>query len=220
MRLKVKVTIDDVMLGTNPGNDELFEEWIKGKRDDNAEIPFNEDMLNLPVDEEMEKSTTVFRRDSEGFLCIPGYMLKGNIKACGDQIRQRRNSNKKKDENGKTAKSGWESWVSKVDNNVHIRPKIIRLQQIVDGNPVDVRKADDIIVRPLKCKTMQGERISLARSEAVKPGTFFFAEIEIRGVITRDQIIECLDEGAWYGLGQWRNAGNGTYQYEIIGESN
>lgn len=35
MRIKVRVTLDDQMLGTNPGNDDMFEEWIKGKRDEN-----------------------------------------------------------------------------------------------------------------------------------------------------------------------------------------
>lgn len=202
--MRIRVEMLDEMLGTNPGNDEMFEEWVKGKRGEGVEMDGGEDVLGS-VEEGMEKMTTVFRRDEGGVLCIPGYMLKGNLKANGDTIRARKKG-------GKGERSGWESWRSKVDNNVHVRPKVIRLMR--DGE--ELREADGVRVRPLRAKTAQGERVSLARSEYVRAGTYFECEVVIRGMVSEKQVLECLEEGEWYGLGQWRNAGNGTYKFEVL----
>jgi len=216
--MKFRAKLTDRMLGTNPGNDGMFEDWIKGKRDEMAEMAADEDCLGT-VGEEVAKDTTIFRRDDEGYLCIPGYMIKGNLKSNGDTIRSRRAVGKTKDDKGKTPKSGWESWRSKVDNNVHIRPKLIRiLKPSENGTLEPIKTIDGVVVRPLRAKTMQGERVSLARSEYVAEGSVIEFEIINRGagVVTDKQIIECLEEGEFYGLGQWRNAGNGTFTVEML----
>lgn len=204
--LKIKATLITDMLGTQPNNEKLFEEYIKSKAPEGV----TEESLNISPDEMIEKGTTVYRRNKEGVLCLCDYQVKGFIKTVGDTIRQRNNSRKEKID-GKTSKSGWESWKGKADTNIHVYPRLI---------PLGKTKADDVLSRPLRARTMQGDRVSLARSEVISEGTEFVFDIVIMGLITKSQIIECLDEGAFYGIGQWRNAGYGRFKYEILEDKN
>lgn len=189
------------LLGTLPGDDKIYSEFIKTKT---PEGTIDEDM-NFNPEMEIEKKTTYFRRNSSGELCLADYQIKGFLKSTGDAIRRR-----VRKENGaptKGAKSGWESWLSNCDMNVHVFPRLISLGMI---------EPDGIVERPLRAQTMQGPRVSLARSEMIREDKTFTFEIVVRGGVSREQIIECLEEGKYTGLGQWRNAGYGRIIYRIV----
>ena len=73
------------------------------------------------------------------------------------------------------------------------------------------------VERPLRASTPKGERVALARSEALPVGTtleFDICYFKYKGI---EKIIEeWLAYGAMRGLGQWRNSGMGKYSYEIL----
>ena len=76
-----------------------------------------------------------------------------------------------------------------------------------DGNRI--KNIDGHLERPLRAETMQGPRVSLAKSEYLNEGWNFTATIRVK---------QMLDYGALKGLLQWRNAGYGSFEYEVITE--
>jgi hypothetical protein len=65
--------------------------------------------------------------------------------------------------------------------------------------------------------TAQGPRVSLARSEQVDAGTTFSFTLKVmqNSPLTETVIRTLFDYGEISGFGQWRNAGNGTFSYEL-----
>jgi hypothetical protein len=111
---------------------------------------------------------------------------------------------------------------------------------IGDGATARRMTKEDITLceRPLRAQTAQGPRISLKRSDSLPPGTWieFYvhilplgiqalavkaeeAEAEATGrkpkLTVEDTIRLWLDYGVYSGMGEWRNAGNGRFEYEI-----
>lgn len=195
--IQVRATLITELLGSQPANQKLYEEFIKSKAPEGVEDPD----LNYSSDEIIEKGTTIFHRDEEGYLCVRDYQIKGHLKYVGDQLRKVYSP-------GKGNKSGWESWKPNANFCLHIYPRLIRLEGIKAPHRINER--------PLRAMTMQGERVSLARSEEVSPGAQFEFGIVCTGLLSLEQITECLDYGEHYGIGQWRNSGFGRYEYEIL----
>ena len=190
--MKARLTFITEVLGTQPGNPEVFQDYVASKNPD-AEP----EELGTTV-EEVEKKSTLFRRDASGNLCLVDYMIKGHIKAVGSAISQRRKA---------ADKTPWTAFKSRVDMNVHVFPRMISF---------GIQEPDGILERPLRAETARGPRVSLARSEMVNAGRSVEVEIITRGIITEAQIRECLDEGKFYGISQWRNAGYGRYEWEEV----
>ena len=207
--MKVRITLTSDLLGTQPGDDELFDTIVKAKNPD----PDNTEELG--TDEIIERGTTIFRRDPSGTLCICDYHVKGFLKQIGEIVRKRRETEKPRDDagnvikgkNGKAFKSSWEGIRGKMDENVHVFPELISLGKT---------EPDSILQRPLLTKDFRTGvvRTAIARSEVVTRGTSFECEIITRGVVTEAQLRECLNELPFYGLGQWRNAGHGRAKWE------
>lgn len=199
--LRIRCTLLTELLGTLPGNSNIYSEFIQTRCPANVEdVP-----VNLDPNEEIEKKTTYFRRTKTGELCLADYMIKGHLKAMGEAIRKRI----RKESGAPTAatKSGWEAWVGNADLNIHVFPRLIGL---------GVHEPDGIVERPLRAQTMQGPRVSLARSEMINADRSFEFEIHVRGGIKREQILEALNEGKYTGYGQWRNAGYGRFIFEVL----
>ena len=79
--MDVTLTLTEEMLGTASANPELYREFIASKRPE-GEDP--DEAETLPVDQEVEKSMTVFHRDADGRPFIYDYQIKGFFKdACG-----------------------------------------------------------------------------------------------------------------------------------------
>jgi hypothetical protein len=72
--------------------------------------------------------------------------------------------------------------------------------------------------RSLRVKTMQGPRVSLAKSEQVPAG----AKIEFTlcvmegSPLTKAILHKLFSYGEMCGLGQWRNSGKGMFTYEMV----
>jgi len=198
MRVKIKLT--EEMLGTANANPELHREFIASKSADADKV--KEEMEALPAEDLMEKSLTVFPRDSDGTPILYDYQIKGFVKeaagvlieiAGGEEIKV-----------GKTKLSKF-TYKRIVDNYIFIKPRMIRLAPV-----------SGVCVRPLRAETMRGERVALASSETVSAGTEFEIEINILSDTLVDLVKKCLDYGALKGIGQWRNSGKGRFVWQAV----
>ena len=69
--------------------------------------------------------------------------------------------------------------------------------------------------RPLRAETMQGQRVSIAKSESIPAGCYLTFEVEILDPSLVDCIKECFSYSEYKALGQWRNSGKGRCKTEI-----
>lgn len=194
----------DSMLGSCPANQEVFTEFLVGKTKTPEERQAALADVNN-IDENLEKGTTVFYRDSNGGLILKGYQIKGFFKAAAKALKDQLNL---------------KNYLSKVDTFVFILEKDIPIMR--DGK--QIMEPDGYLERPQRCETAQGPRVSLAKSEEIK--TDWYIDVTVRVVenagtaksvpIDMDMIEDFLDYGALSGLLQWRNAGHGTFEYKEI----
>jgi len=92
-----------------------------------------------------------------------------------------------------------------IDGLVFIQPRQIILRP---SGPITM------LSRPLRASTAQGDRVAIAVSEMLPAGTTAEFTIEVLGGVTDAALREWLAYGAHRGLGQWRNAGYGSFTYE------
>lgn len=193
--LKVKLTFTEEILGTASGNPEIHADFIASNAPDAPSR--QEEIEAIGVDEEIEKTKTVFPRDDEGNPMFWDYQFKGFFKdACG----MLRNVDK-------TESKKLKAYKKKIDGLVFVEPRKIPI--VFDGEIGNCQ-------RPLRAQTLQGERIALANSETIPAG----ASCEINVVCLQDDledaVIEWLDYGKRRGMAQWRNSGKGTFTYELL----
>lgn len=223
--LKVRLTGNQAILGGVPLDTEVYSKFLKGKMIEkeaklinaDKDLSLEEKSLKLKeleeqvlkdegqLDEDLYKDlqTTGFYRDNEGII-LKAYQIKGFFKSAADVLK---NELKLK------------QVVSKIDKFVFVLPNDIKLMK----NGVQVIEPDDILERPLRAQTMQGPRVSLARSEAVEDWSLEFtvrvlanSSTEKSSNFTIDTIRELLNYGMYNGLLQWRNAGYGSFTWEEI----
>lgn len=201
-----KLTGTDAILGSAPGNSEVYSAYIASKapKEKLADAEVEADML---PEDKMENKMTVFLRDGHGHLCIKSYIIEGFFKAALNTLKEQ---------------LGIKSVRSKVDNLVFAYPTYIPFRSGDDY----YTKEDFVCERPLRAQTMQGERVALAASEALDAGWELYIAIKIldnTGTKSSKEIdftvLEtALDYGELKGLGQWRNAGNGRFKWQEISE--
>jgi hypothetical protein len=189
------------ILGTLPASRTLRTEFVASKaptpelRDEEAENPFNLD----------DKGLTVFCRDDRDRLCLMGYQIKGFFKEALTALK---------------LQSGVAAHRSKVDTLLFVEPRYIPLQ--VNGQPT--REESEILERPLRAMTMQGERTTLAASEQLNDPWEIEIEISLlpsagtakSKPLTWDVVELALSYGAYHGMGQWRNAGYGRFTFQRV----
>ena len=110
-----------------------------------------------------------------------------------------------KEKKGVVSKEKLRGIRGKIDKYVFISPRRIYLGK---------REPDGYVERPLRAMTMQGPRVSLARSDYVKEGLEIEFEIELikNKEITWDIIEMLLSYGKYCGLGQFRNGSYGRFE--------
>lgn len=197
--MKVRIKLIEEMLGTASANPELHREFIASKSADADKV--KEEMESLPAEDLIEKSLTVFHRDTTGMPIIYDYQIKGFIKeATGALIEIA-------DKEIKVGKTKLSKYTHKriVDNYIFVAPRIIRLAPV-----------SGVCTRPLRAETMRGERVALASSETVPAGTEFEIEIQTLSDTLVDLVKKCLDYGALKGIGQWRNSGKGRFVWQAV----
>lgn len=204
--LDVKITLTQPILGSLPLNKELYQDYIEAKTVDKPDV----EMESKDVPEVLEKGTTGFLRDENG-LYLLDYQVRGFIKGnIGILI-----------ELGECAISKW-SYKRVIDNCVFIKPRKVYFKR--DGG--FIKLPDGICERPLRCETMQGDRVALSRSEMINEGATMEFSIEIFtstnkkskfSELNMDLIKQCLDRGSRIGLGQWRSGGYGAFAWDAKG---
>ena len=194
--MKIEIELIEEMLGAQNADKEIHREFIASKSADAAKI--KEELAALPAEELVEKSMTVFARE-EGNPIIWDYQIKGFFKdACGMLRRV-----------PKTKSNTTKAYKKIIDGLIFVAPRKIALQ-LQEGEGLGNCQ------RPLRGKTPQGERISLANSESVPAGTKAIFHIELFDSTHEKLVREWLDYGKLRGLGQWRNSGKGRFTWKEI----
>lgn len=207
-RFKVRIEFITPVLGTLPGNPELLKSYVIGKaRKEGVDLPpevIEEEMAALQNPEgEVEERTTVFPRDKDGDFCMYDYQIRGFFKEACWALRQMEG----------TKSSKLPAYKKKIDSLVFVKPRATKLILPKGGEP-------SIRERPLRAQTLQGERVSIARSEMLPAGTKceFTVILMAPKVVTREMVLEWLDYGEWKGFLQWRTGSHGRFTYEVVKE--
>jgi len=190
MRYKVEFTFVEPLLGTTPQDEQLYEDFVASKIEESP----GDESATLP--EALAKGTTGFHR-LDGQPILYDYMIKGFFKeACG-MLRRVRG----------TKSAGLTAYKRNIDGLIFVEPRRI---------PIELNGEIQFMSRPLRAATAQGDRVALVRSEVAPVGSriIFFVTI-LDPSLEIGLIKEWLSYGKWRGLGQWRNASWGTFNYTL-----
>lgn len=198
-KYKVTLTFTEPLLGAVPKDKDIYASYIAtraAKRDD-----LSPEQLEDVMDEEINSVEHLEEKGWTGFHTLNGpflyeYVLKGFFKdACG-MLRRVPGTRSKK----------ITAYKKIIDGLVFVHPRRIYLDL-----------SDDLFVieRPLRGQTAQGERVALARSDAAPAGTMIEFTVSVLGQVIREDLEEWLDYGSLRGLGAWRNASWGRFEYKI-----
>lgn len=191
MRWRVELTFVEDVLGSAPLDRAVYSEFIASKRSD---LNGGDEIESINED----KGKTGFHKDGEGNPILYDYVLKGFFKdACGMLKRV-----------GDSESGEISAFKKIIDGLVFVLPRRI---------PITMSGPMDVLERPLRAQTAQGERVALAASECIPAGSGIKFEIAVleSGVVTESVLREWLDYGALRGLGQWRNGGYGRFEYSM-----
>ena len=188
-----RIIFEDEILATCGTNDYFV--TAMAKEDEVASIEAARD--EYEGIEEDERPMTVFPRTEDGNPFIYDYLIKGFIKNAAKAFNCIGGDNK------------LSSYKSKIDGGVFIEPRQLVLE-LPKGEKLG------LCCRPLRASTMQGERVTIAKSESAPVGTSFECWIKVMNPEIKKKLFDYLDYGYYNGLGQWHNAGKGRFSYEII----
>ncbi len=192
-KYQIKLTLTEPILGTITKDPEVYAAYIAGKAA----------LTDEQLAEELATAEKVEEKGWTGFHMLDGkpilydYVIKGFFKdACG-MLRRASDTRSKK----------LTAYKKVIDGLVFVYPRQI---------PLDTQgKELGILERPLRAQTAQGERVALARSDTCPPGTTLEFTVEILGGVSQPLLKEWLDYGKRRGLGQWRNASYGRFEYTL-----
>ena len=204
-KLKVRITFTEEILGTASGDPKLHEEFVASKAP-NA-LSMEEEVAALGVDEVVRNGMTVFPRDDQGRPFLWDYQIKGFFKDACSMLSRCGG----KDGSGKKAEVNESSKIKAykkiIDGLIFVNPR--RIPFVFDGQVGSCQ-------RPLRAQTAQGERIAIANSETVPAGAYIDVEIVLLNGDYEAAVLEWLDYGSMRGIGCWRNAGKGTFEYQLL----
>lgn len=190
----IELTFREPVLGTVPKDKEIYSTYIKSKAEPEKETG---DELET-VEEGEDKGWTGFHL-MDGKPILYDYVIKGFFKdACGMLRRA---------EGEKVLSKKLKAYKKVIDGLIFIFPRQIAID--LKGNEIS------ILERPLRAQTAQGERVALAKSEICPVGSSLKIEVMILGGVSKKLLVEWLDYGKLRGLGQWRNAGYGIFEYKL-----
>ena len=146
-----------------------------------------------------EKGWTGFHSDEKG-LFLYDYVVKGFLKSAGLNLAEQTKIKQSR---------------SKIDNLIFIFPR--RLHILTNGK--FIKSVDGVVERPLRAQTMQGPRVTLARSDYVEAGAALDFEAHVIGNekgMKIELIEELLEFGKYMGLGQFRTGSYGRFEWEKV----
>lgn len=203
--INVRITFLEGPLGTAPNDEDVYRNFIGSKAPDADRL--EDEVAALGVDAVAEKGMTVFPRDVDGNPIFWDYQIKGFFKdSC--QMLSRVGG---KDENGKKKKvnesSKMTAYKKIIDGLIFVSPRQIPIKMVGDMS---------VCQRPLRAQTMQGERVTLAMSEAIGAGATICFTVSCLSSDHVAAVREWLNYGYLRGLGQWRNSGRGKFVWEEL----
>lgn len=203
VRIGVELTLLEEILGTKPGNEELLRTYVAGKAPDARSL--EEELTERDVDDVIEERMTGFDKE-DGHPFIWDYQLKGFLKDSWKALKAMQG----------TECSKVKAYKQKIDGAIFLAPENRRMFfENADGTRVSMGQMGKC-ERPLRAQTMQGERVSIAKSEAVPAGSVLRFTVEIFEQGLEKCVRECLDYGSRRGLGQWRNSGKGRFEWREV----
>lgn len=193
--LNIEVTFLQGLLGTQTGDKDVYRSFIGSKAPDAQKL--EEEIAALGESEVVDKGKTFFPRNKDGKPFIYDYQLKGFFKSAASALSKVKGSK---------------------SSQLKAFKKHIDLRVFVDGRENVIENYSEITEcqRPLRCQTMQGERVSLAISEEIPAGATCKFSIVMLCDEDIDLVKEWLDYGRFNGLLQWRNAGHGSFSWREI----
>ena len=194
-KMKVRVTFLDEVLGTKPGNPDIYGDYIASKAPDAKTMA--QEIEAFGVEEVAEKGVTIFLRNDDGEPYLEDYTIKGFFKDSCAALRKVPG----------TVSSKVKAYKKEIDGLVFVTPREIVLHMNGDMGYCQ---------RPLRAATPQGERVSLAKSECAPAGSWIEFEINCLTKDMYDLVVELLDYGELRGMGQWRNSGKGRFVWEWL----
>ena len=201
--IKVKATFIDEVLGTVPGDRDIYENHVAPDYPDDAEkLPKPENLT-----EAVDKGTTFFYQDADGNPIMRAYQVKGFFKDSASALSRVKKTAKQPG----SVSSGVKAYKKIIDGLIFITEDDIPLQ-LQDGAELGYCE------RPLRAQTAQGERVSLARSQSAPAGTVIEFTIQMFDAGLEKWVRELLDYGRFRGFLQWRNSGKGRFTWEEVTE--
>lgn len=206
-KMHVKLVFIEPILGTASNNKELYTEFIASKAPDAASKA--EEIEALGAETVEEKGMTVFPRNGEGQPIIWNYQVKGFFKeACSMLQRMKGEKCSKESCKLKAHKKIVDGCIEPVAADGIGREFVLKRKD----PSAEIR----IYQRPLRGQTAQGERIALSSSEELPAGTSVEFWIRTPDIYV-DAVKEWLSYGKFHGMCQWRNAGNGRFNWLDLG---
>ena len=211
----VAATFLEEVLGTTSADPEVHQKFIldravskmlkSGLSKQEIEERLDEEKQDVNPEEDLNLATTIFPKDEEGNPFLWDYQVKGFFK---DAMHALITSDMWTKEELKKARLTQYLYKKTIDQLVFIRPRKIPLV-LPEGLEITFCE------RPLRAETMRGERIALARSEAVPAETSITFEVTTLAKNLTEYLLECLKYGTFRGIGQWRNSGKGRFVAKI-----
>lgn len=198
--INVRLTFIESVLGTASNNKELHAEYIASHAPDAKSK--EEEIDAVGVEEFLEKQMTVFSRDKDGDPVFWDYQIKGFFKSACSALRRCKGEEFSKH----SCKLACHKKV--IDQCIHVYPRQIKIN--LNGGEMDIMQ------RPLRASTPQGERVALATSETIPAGSSIDVSILCMSDNFEDAVIEWLDYGIFCGLGSWRSASFGRFTWNRI----
>lgn len=199
-KIKIKATFTEPVLGTASSNKNLHGDYIASKAPDAKSK--EEEIAAIGVEEYAEKQMTVFPKDDNGAPFFWDYQIKGFFKDTCSALQ------KCKGEDFSKASCALKAFKKIIDGCIFIDERKI---------PVDMNGSEmGVLERPLRAQTAQGERVALAASETIPEGSSIIFTITCLSDQYAAAVKEWLDYGKYRGLGQWRNASFGRFEYEVL----
>ena len=190
--LKIRITFLESVLGTQTGDKDIYRNFIGSKAPDSSTV--EDEVEAVGVDEVVDKGKTRFPITEEGKPFIYDYWMRGFFKSACSALRNIKG----------TKSSSIKAYKKKVDLGIFIKDRMNIIENITSITECQ---------RPLRCSTMQGERVSIAISEEINSGATCDFTIQCLDDNDIELVKEWLDYGQFNGLGQWRNSGHGKFSW-------
>lgn len=193
--MKVRLHFVESVLGSLPGSDNIYRDYIASKAPDAATV--EDEIAAIGVEGKVEKGKTVFAKKADGTPFLYDYHIKGFFKGACGFLRNADDS----------LSAEIKAYKKKIDGLIFVTPRQIEFRDY---------GAIDECQRPLRAATPMGERVSIAISEEIPEGAWIEFDVHMLAKKDRQYVEEWLDFGRWNGLSQWRNSGKGRFLWEEL----